>query len=157
MSWVIYCACSIIQQDCLVEEAKDLASRLPAPSLLVHHDSDGSTDHDVSELAGGEEVGDPVLDLGGLEVKAGGDDAALVEAAVELHHNLARAVVVHDLELADVACSSRVLESGSASSDTGNAAMVSVPRTSPNVRTNPSRTKLVVASEKIGPNHRVKP
>ena len=38
-----------------------------------------------------------------LDVVAGGDDTGLVEAAVELHDDLAGSVVVDDLELADVA------------------------------------------------------
>ena len=37
------------------------------------------------------------------DVEAGRDDAGLVEAAVELDDNLARTVVVDNLELADVA------------------------------------------------------
>jgi hypothetical protein len=36
-------------------------------------------------------------------VIAWADDAALVEAAVELHHNLACPVVIHKLKLANVA------------------------------------------------------
>ncbi len=38
------------------------------------------------------------------DVEAGADDAALVQSAIELDDDLARSVVVDDLELADVAC-----------------------------------------------------
>lgn len=37
-----------------------------------------------------------------LDVEAGGDDTALVDAADEVHHDLAGALVVDDLELTDV-------------------------------------------------------
>ena len=63
----------------------------------------GTYEDDLAEGTGGEEQVDPVLDLADLDVEAGGDDAGLVEAAVELHDDLAGAVVVDDLELADVA------------------------------------------------------
>ena len=58
---------------------------------------------DLAEGTGGEEQVDPVLDLADLDVEARGDDAGLVEAAVELDDDLARAVVIDDLEVADVA------------------------------------------------------
>jgi len=38
-----------------------------------------------------------------LDVEAGGNDAGLVEPAIELHNNFARAMIVNDLELSDVA------------------------------------------------------
>ena len=58
---------------------------------------------DLAEGTGGEEQVDPVLDLADLDVETGGDDAGLVEAPVELHDDLAGAVVVDELEFADVA------------------------------------------------------
>lgn len=48
----------------------------------------------ISEGTGREEEVDPGLDLGELDVEAGGDDSALVDAAVELDNDLARAVVI---------------------------------------------------------------
>ena len=63
----------------------------------------GAHEDDLAEGTGGEEQVDPVLNLTDLDVEARGDDAGLVEAAVELHDDLAGAVVVDDLELADVA------------------------------------------------------
>ena len=85
-----------------VEEAEDLASHLLSPGLLVVEDARGGGHHKVTELAGGEQPADPALDLVGGKVVAGGDHAALVQATVELDHDLAGATVVDDLELANV-------------------------------------------------------
>ena len=49
----------------------------------------GTYEDDLAEGTGGEEQVDPVLDLADLDVEAGGDDARLVQAAVELNDNLA--------------------------------------------------------------------
>ena len=57
----------------------------------------------MAELTGREEVGRPLVVAVERDVEARGNHAALVDAAVEVHHNLAAAVVVHDLELANVA------------------------------------------------------
>ena len=51
----------------------------------------------------GQQVGDVLLDLAERDVEARRDDTGLVDPAVELDNNLAGAVVVDDLELADVA------------------------------------------------------
>ena len=75
-----------------------------ATGLLVVHDARGGGDDDVAESTGREEVGDPLLDLADLDVEAGRDDAALVEAAGQVDDDLAASVVVDNLELADVAC-----------------------------------------------------
>ena len=64
---------------------------------------EGTHEDDLAERTGGEEQVDPVLDLADLDVEAGRDDARLVQAAIELDDNLARTVVVDDLEVADVA------------------------------------------------------
>lgn len=69
---------------------------------MVHDTSRGGHD-DVAEGTGGHEHGDPALNLVERDVEAGGDDTALVDAAVELDDNLAVAVVVNLLELVDVA------------------------------------------------------
>lgn len=58
----------------------------------------------AAHLTGRQQAAHPRLNVLGGDVVAGGDGAALVQAAVQLHHNLARAVVVHKLKLADVAC-----------------------------------------------------
>lgn len=75
-----------------------------ATGLLVVHDAGRGREDDEAERTGGEEQVDPRLDLVNLNVEAGRDDASLVEPTVELDDDLAGAVVVDDLELADVAC-----------------------------------------------------
>ena len=62
----------------------------------THHDDD-------TKGTSGEQQVDPRLDLGGLDVEAGGDDTGLVETAVQLDDDLARAVVIDDLEFTNVA------------------------------------------------------
>ena len=83
------------------------ATYVLSPGLLVVHDAGrGGEDH-LAERARGQQEGAPVLDRVDRDVEAGRDDAALVEAAVQLDDNLAAAVVVDNLELADVACRGR--------------------------------------------------
>ena len=72
-------------------------------------DGNGTHEDDLAEGTGGEEQVDPVLNLADLDVEARGDDTRLVQAAVELDDDLARAVVVDDLEVADVACRARLI------------------------------------------------
>lgn len=111
----------------LVDVAKDLSTDVLAASLLVVKDAgrsrlfgnrqfsanewrlngEGAHQDDETELTSREQQVDPVLDLVDGDVVAGRDDTGLVQAAVELNNDLARAVVVDDLELADVAYKSR--------------------------------------------------
>jgi len=74
-----------------------------AAGLLVVHDASRGGQDDVAELTGWEELDNPLLEVGELDVVAWGDDAGLVEAAVQLDDDLAGAVVIDLLELADVA------------------------------------------------------
>ena len=60
---------------------------------------------DVAERTSREQQVDPVLNLSELDVEAGRDDTALVDATVELDDDLARAVVV--LKAADASEISR--------------------------------------------------
>lgn len=92
-----------LQRNPLVEEAEELASNVLAASLLVVHDTSGGGQDDVAELTGGKELGSPLLEVTELDGVAGVDDTTLVEAAVKLDDDLAGAVVVNLLELADVA------------------------------------------------------
>lgn len=86
----------------LVEEANDLARDVLASGLLVVHDTGRGGQDDVAELTGREQLDNPLLELGEADVVAGGDDTGLVQAAVELDDDLAGAVVVDLLELANV-------------------------------------------------------
>ncbi len=107
----------------LVKEADDLASDVLPPRLLVVHDAGGSGEDDVAELTRWQKVDDPLLHVAELDVEARADDTGLVDAgryvsscrvseswktsnspAVELDNNLAVAVIINLLELADVAC-----------------------------------------------------
>ena len=87
----------------LVEEAENLASNVLPPGLLVVHDTSRGGENNVTELTRGEQLDDPLLHVAELDVVAGGDDTGLVDAAVELDDDLAVAVVVDLLELANVA------------------------------------------------------
>ena len=105
----------------LVEEAEELASNVLAASLLVIHDTGGGGQDDEAELTGGKKLDSPLLEVTELDGVAGVDDTALVqtinqlafscynngleenEPAVELDDDLAGAVVVNLLELANVA------------------------------------------------------
>lgn len=73
-----------------------------ATGLLVVHDTGGGGQDDVTELTGGEQLDNPLLEVGETDVVAGRDDTGLVETAVELNDDLARAVVVDFLELANI-------------------------------------------------------
>lgn len=87
----------------LVEEANDLASNVLAASLLVIHDTSRGGEDDIAELTSRKELGDPLLELSQADIVAGRDNTALVETAIELDDDLARAVVVDLFELANVA------------------------------------------------------
>lgn len=64
----------------LVEETQDLAGDVLPSGGVVVHDAGGRGQDDVAELTGGEELRDPFLEIGDLDVVSGADDAALVEA-----------------------------------------------------------------------------
>lgn len=87
----------------LVEETEELASNVLATSLLVVHDTSRGGQDEVTKLTRGQELGGPGLEVTELNGVAGVDDTALVQTAVELDDDLARAVVVNFLELANVA------------------------------------------------------
>jgi len=73
-----------------------------ATSLFVVHDTGGSGQDHVSELTGGQELDDPLLEIAETNIVAGGNDTGLVETAVELNHNLAASMIIDFFELADV-------------------------------------------------------
>lgn len=74
-----------------------------SPRLLVVHDTSAGGEDDVAELTGRQQVDDPLLEVTELDVVSWGDDTGLVEAAVELDDDLAVAVVIDLLVLANVA------------------------------------------------------
>jgi hypothetical protein len=95
---------SFARSPLLVKEPQYLASGLFASGLLVGHDPVRGGDENVPELAGREQVHDPLLDLVVAHVEAGADDAALVQPSRQLNDDLLAAVVVHNFELANVPC-----------------------------------------------------
>lgn len=92
----------------LVEEANDLAGDVLATGLLVVHDTSRGGQDDVAELTRGQQTNGPLLEVCKLDVVAGRDNAGLVEAADQLNDDLAGAVVIDLLELANVAWSTRM-------------------------------------------------
>ena len=74
-----------------------------ATSLLVIHDTLRGGQHDVTELTAGEQVARPHLDLVDLDIEAGGDATALVQATNQIHNDLSGAVVIHDGDVTNVA------------------------------------------------------
>lgn len=112
----------------LVEEPNDLARDVLPPGLLVVHDSGRGGEDNVAELTRGQQLDNPLLEIGEADVVAGRDDTGLVEAnhivstvraefnsrrvyepAVQLDNDLAAAVVVDLLELADITYSNAAL------------------------------------------------
>lgn len=69
---------------------------------MVHDAGRGGQD-DVAELTSGQQLDNPLLEVGQVDVVAGRDGTALVDTAVQLHNDLAGSVVVDLLELANVA------------------------------------------------------
>ncbi len=57
----------------------------------------------LPELSGRQEVVGPLLDVLNPDVEPGRDDAALVESSGQVDDDFTAAVIVDDLELADVA------------------------------------------------------
>ena len=73
----------------LVEETDDLTRDMLATALLVVHDTGGGGEDHVSELTGGQELDDPLLEIAEADVVAGRDDTGLVEA-ITLHKHFCR-------------------------------------------------------------------
>jgi hypothetical protein len=86
----------------LVEEAEHLTTSVAGAGLLVVHDAEGGRQDNEAELAGGQDGADPLLEPLSGDVEARADGTALIEAAVEVDDDLAGAVVIDDLELANV-------------------------------------------------------
>jgi len=71
------------------------------------NDGKGTTHQDdEAETSGREKQVYPVLNLHGLDVEAGGDNASLVESAIELDDDFAGTVVINDFKLSDIALKS---------------------------------------------------
>jgi hypothetical protein len=86
----------------LIEETEDLAACVLSSRLLVVENSRASCEHDVAELTRWQQVIDPLLHILHLYVESGRDNTHLVDSAIEVDNNLAAAVIVDCLELANV-------------------------------------------------------
>lgn len=69
---------------------------------MVHNALVGGQD-DETELTGGKDGVGEVFEVLDLQVKAGGDDTALVKTAVKVNDNLSSASIVDDGELSNIA------------------------------------------------------
>ena len=85
-----------------VEETENLAADSLSAGLFVVHNALVGGQDDETELTGGEDAVGEVFEVLELEVEAGRDDSALVEAAVEVNDNLAVAGIVDDVEVVNV-------------------------------------------------------
>jgi len=87
---------------CSIEVAEDLATSVTTLGLLVVHDAEGGGEDDEAKLTAGEDVRDPLVEAVEGDIEAGGENTALVDAAEEVHNDLAVAVVVDDFVVTDV-------------------------------------------------------
>ena len=115
ISWnLLLSSCELLARCCAfsVEVAEDLATDVLSLGFFVVHDTVGSGENDVSELSGGEDVVDELLEVLEFEVVSGGDDSALVQSSVQLNDDLSVSLVVNDLEFTDVTYTTRLRERG---------------------------------------------
>ena len=66
------------------------------------HDTISSCEHQVTEATGRKDVLHPLLNILDGDVESRRDDTALVDSADKLDDDLARSVVIDDLEFTDV-------------------------------------------------------
>ena len=88
----------------LVEKAENLASNVLPACLFMVHNTGRCGENNESERARRKHIRDPTFDLVQRHTEARRHNTTLVDAAVEFHDNLAGAVVIDDVEVADVAC-----------------------------------------------------
>jgi len=69
----------------------------------VVHNTGGGCENDVSELTRWQKLDDPLLEICEADVVSWGDDASLVQSAVQLDDNLSGSVVINFLEFSNVA------------------------------------------------------
>ena len=66
------------------------------------HDPVGSTDEDVTELTRGKKIHNPLLNLIDLNIETRTNHTTFIDTASQFHHNLARSVIINDLEFSNV-------------------------------------------------------
>jgi len=70
----------------------------------VRHNTVGGRQDNLAELTTGQEVDNPLFNFVDRNIESGGDDTALVEAAIEFNDNFLRTVVVDDFEFTNISC-----------------------------------------------------
>jgi len=87
----------------LIDIRQDFPTSVLSTGLLVVHDAGRGGEDDLADGAGREELRNPVLDRVDTDVEPRRDDTTLVQPPVQLDDDFARAVVIDDLEFANVA------------------------------------------------------
>ena len=90
----------------LIKESKDFTTSLFATTFFVIHDSGRSSQDQVSELTGRQEVVDPGFDILLLDVESRRDDTSLVDSANQLNYNLSRSMIINDFKFTNVSYNS---------------------------------------------------
>ena len=88
----------------LVKEPKDLSTGLLCTSFVVIHNAICGSEDKVAKSTRRKDVLHPLLNLVRCDIKARRDHSTLVDAPNKVHDNLAGAVVIQHLKLADVTC-----------------------------------------------------
>merc|ERR1740121_440851 len=81
------------------EEAHNLSARMLPPRLRMRHDPIRRAEHQVSELAGRQNVTGALNNVVETDVEARRNDTAFVDSANEFHNDFARSVVVDNLQI----------------------------------------------------------
>ncbi len=68
------------------------------------HDTIRRSQHNVTELPGRQQVGDPLLNLTHTNIESWGNNTALIDTPVEVDDNFPSPMVVDMFKLANVAC-----------------------------------------------------
>lgn len=77
--------------------------------LFVVHDAEGGGEDNETELSGGQDVVDELLEVLERQVISWGDHAAFIQSAVELNNDLTTSLIVNYLKLIDVTYSFQIL------------------------------------------------
>jgi len=87
---------------CSVEESQNLTTCVFSNGLVMIHNSQGSGEHQGSEMARWQQVGYPLLHSVQWHVEARADDTAFVQAAAKLNNNFTSSSVINNLKLTNV-------------------------------------------------------
>ena len=88
--------------NCLVNETQDLTGNVLSVSFFVVHNTSGSSQDNVTELSGWQQVSSPLFDIGNLNVESWRDNTTLVQSTVQLNDDLTRSVVIDVFKFTNV-------------------------------------------------------